>query len=53
MDAAQHFGVQQIDFLGRTITTKGVAPQKKNIAEFLKKSTFHDPKKHFRDTLDS
>ena len=26
-----HFGVQEIDFLGRTITTKGVAPQKQNI----------------------
>ena len=23
-----HFGVQQVDFLGRTITTNGVAPQK-------------------------
>ena len=23
-----HFGVQEVDFLGRTITTKGVAPQK-------------------------
>ena len=25
-----HFGVQEVDFLGRTITTKGVAPQKKD-----------------------
>ena len=26
-----HFGVQEVDFLGRTITTKGVAPQKQKI----------------------
>ena len=44
--AKGHFGVQEVDFLGRTITTKGVAPQKQ-------KSNFHDPKKHFKDTLDS
>ena len=32
-----HFGVQKIDFPGRTITTKRVAAQKQNIAEFLEK----------------
>ena len=33
-----HFGVQEVDFLGRTITTKGVAPQKQKIAKFLEKN---------------
>ena len=46
-----HFGVQEVDFLGRTITTKGVAPQKQKIAKLLKKSSSHDPKKPFNDTL--
>ena len=32
-----HFGVQDVDFLGRTITTKGVAPQKVKIAKILEK----------------
>ena len=31
------FGVQEVDFLGRTITTNGVAPQKLEIAKFLGK----------------
>ena len=35
-----HFGVQEVDFLGRTITTKGVAPQKQKITKFLKKVNF-------------
>ena len=35
-----HFGVQQLDFLGRTITTNGVAPQKQKIAKFLEKVRF-------------
>ena len=30
-----HFGVQEVDFLGRTITTKGVVPQKQKITKFL------------------
>ena len=48
-----HFGVQEVDFLGRTITTKGVAPQKQKITKFLEKiSTSHDPRKHFEGTLD-
>ena len=47
------FGVQQVDFLGRTITTKGVAPQKQKIAKFLENVKLHDSKKHFKDTLDS
>ena len=40
-----HFGVQEIDFLGRTITTKGVAPQKQKIAKFLEKVKFPRSKK--------
>ena len=40
-----HFGVQEIDFLGRTITTKGVAPQKQKITKFLEKVKFLRSKK--------
>ena len=40
-----HFGVQEIDFLGRTITSKGVAPQKQKITKFLKKVKFQRSKK--------
>ena len=46
-----HFGVQEVDFLGRTITTNGVAPQKQKIANSSKKSNFYDPKQHFNDIL--
>ena len=35
-----HFEVQEVYFIGRTITTKGVAPQKQKIAKFLKKINF-------------
>ena len=40
-----HFGVQEVDFLGRTITTKGVAPQKQMITKFLEKVKFPRSKK--------
>ena len=40
-----HFGVQEVDFLGRTITTKGVALQKQKIAKFLEKVKFPRSKK--------
>ena len=40
-----HFGVQDVDFLGRTITTSGVAPQKQKIAKFLEKVKFPRCKK--------
>ena len=40
-----HFGVQEVDFLGQTITTKGVAPQKQKIAKFLEKVKFPRSKK--------
>ena len=39
------FGVQEVDFLGRTITTKGVAPQKQKSAKFLEKIKFPRSKK--------
>ena len=45
-----HFGVQDVDFLGRTITTKGVAPRNRRLPSSSKKSSFHAPKKHSNDT---
>ena len=39
------FGVQEVYFLGRTITTNGVAPQKQKIAKFLEKVKFPRSKK--------
>ena len=41
----RHFGVQEVYFLGGTITTKGKAAQKQKITKLLEKSTFHDPRK--------
>ena len=38
------FGVQEVDFLGRTLTTKGVALKNKRLPNSSKKSNFHDPK---------
>ena len=35
-----HFGVQKVDFLARTITTEGVAPQKQKITKILEKVKF-------------
>ena len=49
-----HFGVQEVDFLGRTITTNGVAPQKQKIAKFLEKVNFPRSKstlQHAKPTL--
>ena len=40
-----HFGVQEVDLLGRTITTNGVAPQKQKISKFLEKVKFPRSKK--------
>ena len=39
------FWVQEVDFLGRTITTKGFAPQKQKITKFLEKIKFPRSKK--------
>ena len=47
-----HFGVQEVDFLGRTITTKGVAPQKQKIAKFLEKVKFPRSKKALQRYID-
>ena len=35
-----HFGVQQVEFLGRTISTEGISPQAKKIQTFLDKLRF-------------
>ena len=43
--AKHHFGVQKVDFLGRTITNKGAAPQKQKITKFLEKVKFPRSKK--------
>ena len=48
-----HFGVQEVDFPERTITTRGLGPQKQRLPNSSKKSNFHDPRKHFKDKLDS
>ena len=40
-----HFGVKQVDFLGRTITPKGVAPQADKVKDFLSKLRFPKSKK--------
>ena len=40
-----HFGVQEVDFLGRTLTTEGVAPQKQKITKFLENVKFPRSKK--------
>ena len=42
-----HFGVKQVDFLGRTITPEGVLPQTEKVKQFLQKLKF--PK--FKKTL--
>ena len=40
-----HFGATEIDFLGRTITTEGVKPQKESITNFLEKIKYPKSKK--------
>ena len=40
-----HFGATEIDFLGRTITTEGVKPQKESITNFLEKTKYPKSKK--------
>ena len=40
-----HFGLQELYFLGRTIKTKGMAPQKQKINKFLEKVKFPRSKK--------
>ena len=40
-----HFGVRQLEFLGRTISSEGVSPQAHKIQNFLKKLRFPKSKK--------
>ena len=40
-----HFGVKQVDFLGRTITPEGVSPQSEKVKQFLQKLNFPKSKK--------
>ena len=42
------FGVQEVDFLGRTITIKSVAPQKQKFAEIFETVNFTRSKKAFQ-----
>ena len=44
----KHFGLQIIDFVGRTITTKGLAPQEQTITKFLEKVKFSRSKKELQ-----
>ena len=40
-----HFGVQQVEFLGRTISPEGISPQARKIQNFLDKLRFPKSKK--------
>ena len=40
-----HFGVKQVDVLGRTITPEGVIPQADKVKDFLAKLSFPNSKK--------
>ena len=43
--AKRHFGVKQVDFLGRTITPEGVSPQTEKVKQFLQKLKFPKSRK--------
>ena len=47
-----HFEVQELDFVGCTLTTKGVAPQKQKYSMLLQTSKFRDPENHCSATMD-
>ena len=40
-----HFGVRQVEFLGRTISAEGISPQARKIQNFLDKFSFRKSKK--------
>ena len=40
-----HFGVRQVEFMGRTISSEGVSPQTQKVQNFLKKLRFPKSKK--------
>ena len=46
-----HFGVTEIDFLGRTITSQGVKPQRQNVQNFLEKTKIPKSKKALQRDL--
>ena len=48
-----HFGVRQVEFLGRTISSEGVSPQSNNIHNILNKLRFPKSKKALQSYLDS
>ena len=45
-----HFGVTQVEFVGRTITPHGVAPQEQKVKKFFPKSASQSPKSRFKNT---
>ena len=44
-----HIGATEIDFLGRTILSRGVKPQRQNVQNFLEKTKFPIQKKFCKD----
>ena len=48
-----NFGVRQVEFLGRTISSEGVSPQTHKIQNFLNKLRFPNSKKAFKRYLGS
>ena len=47
-----HFGVRQVEFLGRTISPEGISPQARKIHNFLDKIRFPKSKKALQRYLD-
>ena len=47
-----HFGVNHVDFLGRTITPNGVAPQADKVKDFLSKLRFPKSNRRYRGISD-
>ena len=47
-----HFGVRQVEFLGRTISPQGISPQARKIQNFLDKLRFPKSKKALQRYLD-
>ena len=48
----RHFGITQVDFIGRTITPDGVAPQDQKVITFLSKVRFPKSKKQVQKYID-
>ena len=48
-----HFGVRQVEFLGRTISPEGISPQARKIQNFLDKHIFPKSKKALQRYLGS